>query len=504
MVGKATIHKQYNDWLAFIDDVKSSTSHNASESKAEQKARVARLLKNYDQFFAYYFPYFAKVATAPFHVRAARAIKRNPKVRGIFKMFRGAAKSTHLGMGVPIWLMVQDELKFMLLASNTDEAATDLIDSLRGQLAYNKRLQNDFGIEVGHGKWQEGRFTTNKGVTFRSIGLGQSPRGLRYNEHRPDYILVDDADTKERTKNPKRINEAVEWIFDDLMGTMDVGRERFVICNNVIHKHSIITQVEAQLHGKRNPDLYVMQVNAVDSKGRPTWPAKYTAQYWRDKEAGMPYRSFQREYMNNPIEEGSIFKKDWIKYEKVPAKLDHLLCYTDPSFKSGPTADYKASVLLGVVGTRVFLIDCFVRQASITDMVAWHYGLYEQYPTAQFFIEANFIQDMLLDEYREMGNRLGYQLPMRPDKRKKPDKFQRVENISPFIERQFVVINKKIEGNRDWHRALEQLLAFEKGARAADDFPDALEGGLWLIQQHARISRAGAPLLVKRIRKNAY
>ncbi len=42
-------------------------------------------------------------------------------------------------------------------------------------------------------------------------------------------------------------------------------------------------------------------------------------------------------------------------------------------------------------------------------------------------MEANFMQDTILDEFEREGNLRGYQVPVTADKRKKPDKFARIE-----------------------------------------------------------------------------
>ncbi len=68
-------------------------------------------------------------------------------------------------------------------------------------------------------------------------------------------------------------------------------------------------------------------------------------------------------------------------------------------------------------------------------MVRWFYNLHERLPqdvVCEYYIEANFLQDILLDEFTREGNLRGYQLPIRADRRKKPDKFQRIEAISPL------------------------------------------------------------------------
>jgi predicted phage terminase large subunit-like protein len=101
-------------------------------------------------------------------------------------------------------------------------------------------------------------------------------------------------------------------------------------------------------------------------------------------------------------------------------------------------------------------------------------------------MEANFMQDIILDEFKREGESRGYQLPIIPDKRKKPDKFQRIEAISPLWERGFVFYNETKKDDPDTVVALEQTLAFQKGMSGHDDAPDADEGAIYLLQKRTR------------------
>ena len=106
--------------------------------------------------------------------------------------------------------------------------------------------------------------------------------------------------------------------------------------------------------------------------------------------------------------------------------------------------------------------------------------------TVSFFMEANFLQDTILDEFTEEGNRRGYQLPITGDKRKKPDKLQRIEAISPLWERGFVFYNEALKDSPDMEVGIEQTLSLERGSRVHDDAPDADEGAIWMLQRNTR------------------
>lgn len=141
----------------------------------------------------------------------------------------------------------------------------------------------------------------------------------------------------------------------------------------------------------------VSKVNILDKDGKPAWKEKYTVEEVRAIEEFQGYRSFQREFMNNPITDGAIFKQEWIRFKKLPPleQYDSLVLYIDPSFKGSSKNDYKACKLWGRHRSELHHIDAFVRQCSIGEMVRWCYDLYEwaenKNVIIKFFMEAGFI-----------------------------------------------------------------------------------------------------------------
>ena len=157
--------------------------------------------------------------------------------------------------------------------------------------------------------------------------------------------------------------------------------------------------------------------------------------------------------------------------------------------------------------TELHCIRAFVRQCSVGEMVRWLYDLYEAIPedaAATFYMEANFMQDTILDEFEREGVERGYQLPILPDTRKKPDKYARIEAISPLWERGCVYYNEKLQNDPDMKTGIEQTLAFEQGSRAHDDSPDADEGAIWKLQKQVREDNFQPRLGVRQLPDNAW
>lgn len=485
-------------WKQHCADVQTATMIGRGETNAQREQRIKRVRADYSAFVDYYFPHYtqnsqtgAQTPCAPFHIKAAKEVKANRNLRAVYKWHRGAAKSTHLDIFIPLWLKCQEqrEINVMVLVGKSEDNANTLLADVQAELQYNQRYINDFGEQYNSGSWEEGEFVTKDGTAFFARGRGQSPRGLRYRSHRPDYIVIDDLDDDELCENPSRVQRLTDWVKEALFGALDGGRGRFIMVGNLIAKNSVLQKI-SETKGVR-----VSQVNILDENGNVSWAAKWTRAEVQAIEDFQGYRSFQKEYMNNPIVEGAVFRQEWIRWAKRPQwrQFEEIVLYIDPSWKGSTKNDYKAAKLWGKVnGGQLWHLRAFVRQATVAEMVRWCYDLYEWAQATgvaiKFYMEANFMQDMLMDDFTKEGDLRGYQLPIIGDKRKKPDKFQRIEASAPLWERGFVFYDESQKDDPDMLRGLDQTLAFQKGMRGHDDAPDADESAISILQKHSKIT----------------
>jgi len=459
-----------------------------TESLEERQKRIDRARKDYQFFVDTYFPHLATSKCGKFQLDAANYLLKNDDTRALFEWARGHAKSSHLSLMIPLWLKIQEPRKVgvMVLVSKSEDMAVRLLADLQAELEFNQAFKEDFGEQVSKGSWADGEFHTTDGCLFVALGRGQSPRGLKDRGKRPDYIVIDDIDDDEMIRNPRRVGEALDWCLTALSGTMSMGRGRFVMVGNRIGKDSVLSRFAER------PGIHHTTVNTLDKKGLPSWPENYTPDEIRKMREFVGERRFQKEYMNNPITEGTVFKTKDIRFgPMLDLKLyKTLICYTDPSFKNSATADFKATMLIGKTPSGHFhIIKAYADQTTVMSMVSWHYEIMNfikgRVPVL-YYMEANFLQELLLDEFKKAGNIISSQIPIRGDNRKKPDKFARVEALQPLFERGLVILNEKEKDSAGMIVLVDQLLMFEKGSKSHDDAPDALEGGVWILSQRTR------------------
>ena len=502
-----TFDKILKDYDAHCTRVAQASTVRLSETPAEKAKRMRLLEADYVDWFEYYFPNYAKVKSAWFHRKLANMIIKNKVIRLLAELFRGAGKSVHIDMGIPLFLMfVLNDLKFMLLIGETEDKAKKLLSGIQAQLQWNKRIIADYGETFNTGDWSNGDFCTNRGVRFMALGFGQNPRGAREAADRPDYIVVDDVDNRRHFKNDSLMTESVDYITEDVWGcfdNMEGGTERFVFANNNTHKKSITNRLKEyfkasiqKAKGEGDKSIFkILTVCAVKDLNtfEPEWKEKASAEYWRKKFRDMPYRSFMREYMHVHVEEGKVFKYEFMQWRPSLHldKYDALVFYGDLSYKA--TACFKGMWLVGKIGRKFDIIHGFLRQASRPAIAKWLYDTYEdkkleRYPI-KYRIEGLFAMDDFVNDFDTEGDNREYHIPVVADKRPKADKDDRIEALSAFWERRDVFFNENERNNYDQIELKDQLLAFEKGSSAAKDGPDSLEGAFAECNRTSRLEK---------------
>jgi predicted phage terminase large subunit-like protein len=491
--------RQYEAWMKEKQAI-INTNPLLRESEQEQEAAIKRGLTDFVYFAKRYFGHLANSDFAYFHKEAADKIGASPDILAVLEWPREHAKSIIADVMIPMWLKSRGELTGMMIASANESKAATLLGDIQAELMFNKQYIQDFGEQYSLGNWQDGYFVTADGIGFWAFGRGQSPRGTRKSDKRPNYCVVDDIDDAVIVRNEARVKDTVDWILGDLYGAMPNKASRLIIAGNRIHRHSILAHMVGDLEpgDPKRSNIYHSKVYALENprtrekdlsdKGRPAWKERYTREDILKKMSRQGSRIGLREFFHEHIVDGKIFKEEhlpWVESQSLQS-YDSLITYNDPSYKGTVTSDYKAIVLIGRKGRFYDIIDCFVRQCSTGEMVRGHYNIAEQVPektNCRHYMEANFIQDLMLEEYWREGERRGTVLRIRGDHRKKPDKEARIENLSPFTEQAFIRFNKALKHSNDMQQLREQFTGFPDAAH--DDGPDAVEGAIYLLNKRA-------------------
>ncbi len=462
-----------------VKDTKRATPVLLNESAAQKKMRVDKLLGNWELFMQYYFPHYCQSPFAWFHRKIANHILKNERLILANKFARDHAKTTFMQM-MAIYMALTDQFDVCVWVSKSGEQAVDMLKPIKIQFEYNERLINDFGNLKSFGDWGD-NFTLKNGKAFRALGTGQSPRGTKEEEKRPDFIVLDDIDDDTEVRNSTRLEEKWQWCMGALFGSFDIaGRKRMIWNNNIIAKDSLMVRACEMAD-------HTITVNILDKEGKPSWAERYTlddCMYMINK---MGTFLSQREYFNNPVIEGKIFKADWLSFKKFEplSKYKHLIAYLDPAF-SGKN-DFASLVLLGLKDGEYHVIKVYCDHASIQTIIDWCYDLQawleQKKASAIFYMEEVFMQALFYDYFAKTAKEKGFPVPIKGDTRKKPHKDDRIAATSGDWERGQAFLNEAEKTNHHMINFREQFLLFEMGKNGIKkDGPDAYEGARHLLK----------------------
>jgi hypothetical protein len=483
--------KEFNQ---FLNDLTPQKAIDTSETSAQKKQRIKKLLGNFEEFCYYYFPNFTSCKFADFHLEFAKQVIENDRIYITRAWARDHAKSVTCIM-LLAFLKANKKIKNVLLISKTETMAIELLAPLKKTFEENERYISDFGQQKGFATWTDNKFVTKDKCSFRAIGTGQSPRGTRNDEARPDTILLDDADDDEVVLNKSRLDKVWEWVAGALYGCFSIqGSKRFIVVNNIIADDCIIVRASKQAD---NHEV----INIYDENNNVSWSERFTkedCEYMIEK-MGIFSR---REYFNQGSLGGKVFKEEYFQFKQMnPKDYTTIVAYLDPSFSSKKTADHKALCLVGYKNNEYHFLRWWCGIATINEMIGWFYDLdsylKQHNSTAIYWMEELFLQSLLYKDFAEEAKTRGYTLPLRGDTRQKPNKDMRILSIVGLFERGKVYFNSEHQ-DRFQKLAIDTFKIYEPTkTNIPKDVPDAAEGAFYKIRDTYN-SGAGKLLIGRR------
>ena len=482
-MGQIDDKKAFGEWKSYHRALQRDKAADLLPA-AERQRKLQRLEKDPVAWIGFFFSEFCKYPFTPFHKRAIKRITSNSEWYEVLSWSRELAKSTIVFMSV-MYLVLTRRKRNVLLISNSHDNAERLLDPYKKAFEDNTLIKAYYGDLREAGSWTAGEFSLTTGASFRALGALESPRGTRKDAVRPDTVLVDDFDTDEDCRNELTLCKKWNWFEQALFPTRSVSEDLLVVfCGNLIARKCCVT-----FAGEKADHWDI--INIRDAEGRSTWPEKNTEERIRRIEEKISTRSFQQEYMNNPLAEGEVFKE--MTWGQCPPlrQLRFAVAYGDPSPSNSKNkaSSYKSCFLVGYADGKFYVYTGFLDHVTNDEFVDWYYLLrdYAGDKTQSYnFIENNKLQDPFYEQvfmplFAQKGAERGF-LGIMPDERRKPDKFDRIEgNLEPLNRQGRLVLNVEEKDNPHMKRLEEQFLLLHRAMKAPADGPDCIEGAVYIL-----------------------
>ncbi|MBU7314062.1 phage terminase large subunit [Paenibacillus oleatilyticus] len=488
------------------------------------KQGLRRQLAEIDQeyFCKAYLPHYFNLPFSSHHKEMFKDLKTLIDRKGGTKICRAAprehAKSTQLTLGLPLYCTLYGLKHFIVLTSDTEDQASGYLESIQDEMDENPAIIEDFGQMKGL-TWNVTEMVTVNDVCIIAKGIGGKIRGLKYKNHRPDLIILDDIENDKNVKS----EESKRWTYDEWFmkavlraGGTGLGGKSLtdiVVMGTILESDSVLKRIidnplfdskiyKAVISFAQREDLWEewrkialnlenenrMQDAEVYFKAnehemlrgtKVLWPEKHT--YYSLMLAHLASEmAFNSELQNEPIDKTQCLFHGLIELEAGPT-LDELreefLIYgsCDPSLgKKAKGGDYSAIVDVArhkkTGQLWCIYADLEVRHPDkIIEDIFGRAQFYKEngIEYEEFVVETVQFQEFFASEIKKRSAEKGIYLPI-SELKQTADKVLRITRLQPDIKNKYLRFVKGLP-----QVFIEQLKTFPKAKK--DDGPDALE-----------------------------
>jgi len=469
--------------------------------------------------------------------RKLSLITKKRKARVAIAAPRGHAKSTIVSLVYVLWCILYEKEHLILLVSNSEPQAVNLLKDIKDQLKNNPLIVSDFP-ELSAKKpspWTARKIQIPNGCMVRVYGARQSPRGIRHGKHRPGLIICDDLENDEQVESEEQREKLQSWFSSALLNTAHSNTNVIVVGTILNHDSLLANLVDPQrkpgwdgrvyralLEDSDNPQLWEKWTAIFRSnqdyqnrtgpdaakmffkknkkkmlKGTkvlwPEWEGFYDLMVLRHTEGEI---FFQREKQNCPLDpKQCIFKKENMTFwddqyrdaQHLKESVGKYAVYygaCDPSLGKSARGDYTAIiVLLKDNRTKImYVIAADLVQCAPDESLQKIVQYANMYRISQFVVESNNFQQLLVDDLKRRLIKIGNRTRIK-SVHHTSQKQARICSLEPYITQGILRFDSK-------HQILLQQLTQYPMAKN-DDGPDALEMAVETARTIRRVGGLG-------------
>jgi predicted phage terminase large subunit-like protein len=313
--------------------------------------------------------------TAPHHERVAaklEAVERGEIDRLMLMLPPRHGKSELASRHYPAWSLGRAPHKQFISVSATAELANDFGRDVRNIVAspeYRALQFKDFGTQLAEDSAARGKWHTNQGGVYYSIGIGGSVLGRG-----ADTMLIDDPfATMEDAQSELQRRRVWEWYTGTAYNRLMPGGA-IVIIGHRMHEGDLQGRLLDQ-QAAGGDRWHVVELPAISPEGEALWPEHYPMAALERIRLNTIPRFWSALYQQNPIpDEGNYFKAEW--FHPVPRlpKPHEMRVYGGSDYAvTSDGGDYTVHAVVGLdYDDDPYLLDIWRKQASSEEWIdAW-------------------------------------------------------------------------------------------------------------------------------------
>lgn len=229
-----------------LDELKKDLDEGKVSLEDYQQAIYDRCEFDIEAFALFFFPHYCELEFNEFHRDCFRFYeRRETAVRRLDCAPRGYAKSTIKTLIKPIHDVCYGLEKYILFFSATKSQATQKLTDIRSEILDNDLLHDIYGVHFPTRRPGTEAFIINTehgDVYLQAVGAGTEVRGIRFGEHRPTKIVLDDVEDSEEVHNEEIREKTYDWL-QEVVSNLGSNRTHIEIVGTVLHRDSLLMKL---------------------------------------------------------------------------------------------------------------------------------------------------------------------------------------------------------------------------------------------------------------------
>lgn len=279
----------------------------------------------FELFFIIYFQEYVTYSLANFHYEMMNlAMDEKIKLLCILA-FRGSAKTTILSQAFPIWSVLCNNKKFVLIISKSAWTAKLFLENIKIELENNELLKSDFWLNKTNTIFRKTQINVFDSI-IKVANINTSLRWLKRGKYRPDLIICDDIEDIESIKTPNLRENLYTWFKKEVL-TLGWKNTKIIFLWNYLSKDSLLNTIIQEIKDSEISWVY-RKYPIMDIKWNILWNSKYTNDDLEKlKDSIWDNKTWYNEYLLawNPNSINTIKKEDFVYFkDEIPLDIEWL------------------------------------------------------------------------------------------------------------------------------------------------------------------------------------
>jgi hypothetical protein len=382
--------------------------------------------------------------------------------------FRGCAKST-LGEEDIVLAAVFGAYRNIVIVGSSETRAVDRLASVKNELAHNELITMVFGGQVGE-PWQATKIVTKNGVCIQAIGRDQDIRGIKHLDWRPDFVFVDDFESRDDVQTPEGRRKTLRWFLSELLPACAPARKVRVRATPM-DAESVPMRLMNDLKNESRWPTKIFPIERIDAEGNrtPTWPAAYP-RAWIDAEHEICRRLgelgvWAREYMCEAVSDADRdFHPAMMRVRPRTPGFEAVYAMIDPARTTTRDSATTGWAVWSWIANRLVVWAAGAANLKPDQIIELMFTIADEYDPVMIGIEKTGLNEFLMQPIRHEQARRGRVIPYKGIEAPR-GKLDFIRALQPYF------ANDEVEFAQELPELRTQLLSFPRGHI---DAPNAL------------------------------